>query len=738
MVSVFAGKRWYRSAPLRSYSLGEAEGRLLLRDVKTGSDKDVSGSYDFIDLEWELPGAGQSLITGFRLYQDNPYLVFVQKFPGGFPQYASGDWTVPSVAFPQFLPEMLGETNLLYAWTNQRMSNHKFGKGNAATIAGTVDILLLNDKAYNTVVLSPFGNYLVATQQSSQLAVRSGMARWMINCGIEGLVSEIPAGFEHKHILVAGEGIHNTFQRWGRALLKRAGKPVPSKYADDVMKYFVYLDDYGAYYREHGFKEEGYQAYEDIVLAIEKEARAHNVRIGAYFVLDTDQIRYHEGLFEPRPALFPHGIEWLHAQLGKPLQCYITWLAPPSPYRKQYPFMETDPTPGPWKTTPRTMGDVFYSLDYWRYTAKKIANWGAISLQHDHLSVYEGDQVMMSSLDRMNTYFKNIAQALAEQGMTMHYCMQMPRNAMQSTENPVMVSLQAPHDHHVGMSEPAGRHDDWFDPYVWRNLLFGGAFYGSLGIWPSRDNIQTVADANAFEDLLLANLLGGSMELGHRIGEADWDLLKKVYREGDGLVLKPDRPIVPLDRCYLDASAVGYTESNISGKRWYYVVSLPTAGYLPQFSASDLGATGSWAVFDWDRKTVSVRQAGTPISLLREAKHQYFVLAPLLENGMAVIGDADKFITMADQRIASVDSTGKALRVGVIASQEASPTLVGFSPRRPDGVEAGAGKLVELSSMQRLKRAKSGWFWDPETKLWAAKLDFTGASGMETRSLSIY
>ena len=33
------------------------------------------------------------------------------------------------------------------------------------------------------------------------------------------------------------------------------------------------MDDYGSYYREHDFKEPGYNAYEDIVLGLEKDAR---------------------------------------------------------------------------------------------------------------------------------------------------------------------------------------------------------------------------------------------------------------------------------------------------------------------------------------------------------------------------------------------------------------------------------------------------------------------------------
>ena len=432
-------------------------------------------------------------------------------------------------------------------------------------------------------------------------------------------------------------------------------------------------------------------------------------------------------IFEPQPEYFPHGIESLHERLGKPLQCYILWLAPGGPYRKQYPFIETDKLPGPWKTNPPTMGDVFYSLDYWRYTAKKIASWGAISLQHDFLSNYEGDPVMMASLDRMDTYFRSMAQALQEQKMTMHYCMQAPRHILQSTENPVMVSLQGTQDHHVG---------DKNEAVLWKHLLFTSAFYGAVGIWPCRDNIQSGADPNAFEDVLLADLMGGSIQLGHRIGTADWDLLKKLHR-ADGLVLKPDRPIVPLDRSYLDGSAVGYTESAHNGRQWYYVLSLPAAGYREEFSVSDVGAAGSWVVYDWDRKTVSLEEGNSPVRLLRGAKHQYFVLAPLFENGMAVIGDPEKFVTMADQRIASVEATKTSVRVGVTADAKDAPVLLGYSARKPSGMQSESGKLTEYSNQGELKAAKSGWYWDSQTKLWSAKLDFSGVSQPETRSVTV-
>jgi hypothetical protein len=71
-----------------------------------------------------------------------------------------------------------------------------------------------------------------------------------------------------------------------------------------------------------------------------------------------------------------------------------------------------------------------------------------------------------------------------------------------------------------------------------------------------------------------------------------------------------------------------------------------------------------------------VLDASTAIPLERDAKHEYFIVAPLLANGMAVIGDAEKFVTMGEKRIASVELKGSALQIGVVSNQEWNPVTV--------------------------------------------------------------
>jgi hypothetical protein len=740
IVSVLVKNRWYRSAAviypqLRPYDGGQ--GKLLLRSSRSGSASDKFGAYDFVDLNWEIPETATTLVTGFRLYHERPYLVFRQVFPDGFKDYSSGNWIVPSVAFPQFLPDVETSRKDLYSWVNGGLDTQRFAYGPASSLGGSVDVLVLSDNQYDTLVLSPFANFLVATQQSQPVATRTETdpTKAAINCGIEGLVEDIPSGFEHANILIVGNGITRTLREWGRALLDKSGKPAPSKYAGDNMKYPTYWDDYGAYYREHGFKEAGYKSYEDIILGVAKDAKKHGLRIGAYDVQDSDQLRYQEGLFEPRVDLFPHGLKWLHEKLGAPLEAYSPWLSPGGPYRKKYKFFET-PKGDVLGWPSGSMGDVFYTEDYWRDTADKLASWGAISLQQDYLSTYEGDPVMMASVDRMDLYFKNQAKALQRKGITMQYCMTLPRNIMESTENPIVVSLQAGADHHVYMAEAKPVRKDE-DPYAWNQMIFGSSLYGAVGLWPSRDNIQTVADPNAWEDVLIANLLGGEIQMSHRIGEADYTLIQKTYREGDGLILKPDRPIVPIDRCFHEGCAVGYTESHKGNRTWFYVINLPPSGLVPRFSISDLGVAGTWVVYDYDLNSAAVVEASTPIALRTEGKHQYLVVAPVLENGMSVVGDTEKFITMADMRVRSVTSEADALRVEVISNDAKNPIITGYSGHLPSKVKVGRDDLEEMSSLARLNAAHSGWFWEPQTKLWYVKVDFRGTKEMTSVAFSI-
>ena len=66
-----------------------------------------------------------------------------------------------------------------------------------------------------------------------------------------------------------------------------------------------------------------------------------------------------------------------------------------------------------------------------------------------------------------------------------------------------------------------------------------------------------------------------------------------------------------------------------------------------------------------------------------------------------------------------------------------SPIITGYSKTLPSVVRGDHGSLGEVSSLSRLRRLLSGWFWDLETGLWYVKVDFTGAKDMTTKTFTI-
>ena len=104
---------------------------------------------------------------------------------------------------------------------------------------------------------------------------------------------------------------------------------------------------------------------------------------------------------------------------------------------------------------------------------------------------------------------------------------------------------------------------------------------------------------------------------------------------------------------------------------------------------------------------------------------------------MAVIGDTSKFISMADKRIASVTDDSKSVTVSVTGTGEFSPIVSGYSSNRPIAVKTDGFEIERQSSLDRLSRAKSGWFWDYQTKQWHVKLDFGSGPEMMTKSFEV-
>lgn len=188
--------------------------------------------------------------------------------------------------------------------------------------------------------------------------------------------------------------------------------------------------------------------------------------------------------------------------------------------------------------------------------------------------------------------------------------------------------------------------------------------------------------------MLLATLSAGPVGVGDPIGKAS---RKNVLRAvlPDGLIVKPDMPIVVTDQTIL-ADAAGThlpltarTHSD-AGDRTYYLFVYRRKSDGANYSLH-LPGTGPVFVYNWFKKTGHVAGAGTDIrGHLKPLGWKYYVESPVLPCGIALLGDTSLFASMGKQRIAAVHSGRRAMDVTVKAApQETSVTISGYAKSKP-------------------------------------------------------
>lgn len=124
------------------------------------------------------------------------------------------------------------------------------------------------------------------------------------------------------------------------------------------------------------------------------------------------------------PTLFPNGLSAFQQQLGLPLMTHAKYIDASSPYRSQYTMsnnVSTDP-------------------NYW----KMVANY----LQSNGVATYEQDWLSNRALPAMNltdpdAFMNNMASAMSTAGLTMQYCMPLPRQMNQFC--PLMACMSRMH-----------------------------------------------------------------------------------------------------------------------------------------------------------------------------------------------------------------------------------------------------------------------------------------------------
>lgn len=544
------------------------------------------------------------------------------------------------------------------------------------------------DGAYNTFILSPAANFMTASTRWGARGEMSG--------GISAQIASLPAGFEHRTLLVAGPGINRTFDAWGQTLTALAGKTRPANDADATLNQVGYWTDNGATYY---YQTAPSMTYEQTLEAVSADFARMGIGLG-YVQLDSwfypkgagaSWSSNGQGIYEYVAANppFTDGLGGFQRQLGLPLVTHARWIDPSSPYRQSY----------------RMSGNVVMDPAYWDATAGYLANSGVATYEQDWLA--DKAQTDFNLTDGAQ-FLDNMAASMARRGLTMQYCMASPRHFMQGSRYSNLTTIRTSADR-LGRSR-------------WNDFLYTSRLAGALGMWPFTDNFRSTETTH----LLIATLSAGPVGLGDALGTINAANVLRAARK-DGVIVKPDVPLAPIDSSYVnmaqgvDTPQFDATYSDFGALRTWYVF-----GYTQGNNAtatvrpSDFGASGSVYLYDYFAGTGRLVHAGDAVNAAVSGDALYWIAAPVGPSGMAVLGDLDQFVSMGKKRVTAVTDDGRVRLTVAFAGGEAARTIQGYAPVPP--------------LAQAVEGAVAGMSWDKATQRFSVALT-PAASGTATVEL---
>jgi len=331
-------------------------------------------------------------------------------------------------------------------------------------------------------------------------------------------------------------------------------------------------------------------------------------------------------------------------------------------------------------------GNVATDPKYWQDYAKYMVANGVEVLEQDWLS---NMAVTAFNLTDPDAFLGNMAAALKDVGRSIVYCMPLWTHITQSTKYDSVVAARVS--------------NDGFCRDRWDEMLFSSRIVSAVGLWPFVDAFYS---KNA-KDVLLATLTAGPVGSGDAIGTLNSANLTMAVRK-DGVIVKPDVPIVPTDATFVAMSrssvapmvASTYTDHN--GRRTAYVVAYErTNGALSpvSFTPESLGVSGPAYVYDYFQNAGVVLKPGAPFTATVDYSGSYFIVAPIGRSGIAFLGDLGKFASTGKKRIEELSDDGTLRAVVRFARGEKHILLYFHSPTQAR-VTAAAGAVGRVAHVK--------------------------------------
>jgi hypothetical protein len=662
-----------------------------LTNLATSDGEDRLGSYHQISFSWHEEGQRTGWI---RLYNARRIALFnvtfddaVKGSPAAFP--------VLSELPPNLMEFRYGEQPHLRpeVFHLAQTPDEQYGGPFA-----------LFDAQANALILSPANDFMIA--------MLSGDQKQGLRSGLNRTLESVPAGYAYQTLLAVGPGINQTWDQWGNSLTDLYGKKRPANDADLGLKYLGYWTDNGAGYYYNYDLDKGYAgtllALKDYLAA--KGVPIHYMQLDSWWYPKTfnsfqtstsDKPRSKDprlpagtwnrygGMLEytASPDLFPDGLGAFQKKLDLPLITHSRWIDADSPYQKQYKissYVSVDPK-------------------WWDKIISDIAGWGVFTYEQDWSNyIYNKSPQLSSTTWAGEAFLDEMAKACAANGLSMQYCMVLPRFVMQGgAKYANFTTLRVS--------------DDRLERNKWREFVYGSVMAKAVGVWPFTDVFRSKETPN----ILIATLSAGMVGLSDLIGEEDLTNIFQSVRK-DGLIVKPDVPLTPTDGSFIDEGSdrkeptVCATHTILDGGQagsafYIFAFQKKQADAAWSLDPASLGMKGRVFAYDYFNKTGRLIDAGNLFSdRLGKEGWTYWIMTPVGESGMSLIGDTNLFVTRGRNRIAAVSDQQKQINTTVLlAAGEQTITLSVYAPAKPDvQVKNGTCQSVTYDAGTGIAEAK--------------------------------
>ncbi|TFF99283.1 MAG: hypothetical protein EU541_05310 [Promethearchaeota archaeon] len=692
--------------------------KLKLTDIKKEKMDNKLGSGEQTTLQYLLDNSNVKIELKIKDYTQNSFIIFTLTVPNGLENTSTGNFDDLIVSFPSFFNKSPN--------TNVFTYRHAIFCPPSRKIDTTSAPVILYDDELNCVILSPLDGFLNAAISEEK--------NGRISCGIQGEITKLPKEYSQSFILYFSKGINKPMEEIGELLLKYHDSTRKSQYADLLCSHLGFWTDNGAYYY---YKTEKGMSYEDTLVTVREYFDMKNIPI-RYFNFDSWWYLKHTnkafttifrpivrlmggGLYgntirwETDPEKFSTDLKTFYEERFKlPITAHNRRWDARSPYLKNYEFITYKNHACPLKQ------------EFWNWLMQHAKESGIIVYEQDWMkNQIEGVPQLRQNINAIPEWLNSMAVAAKEQGINVFYCMQTPGILLYSVKHPNITITRCSGDYN----------HRW--PLTYRyvhstqtNIIIHAAGLNSHpDVFRSRSMedslIRPFGEKYPIFKCLYQILNAGVVAPGDKKENVNWDLLKKTCRD-DGLLLKPDKPLTANDLMFKKHRKYYICDTYVKRNDLYWRLVLisniwPHRVKEYYFTADELGFNEQeFLLYDYfdDKLNKISREEKIQIGKLKKYAYKYYILAPILSNGMAVIGDTRKFVPCSRKEFSDIVIDKNTLKINITELEgEAVPILI-YSEKIPKTIELEAGKKIEKG------KGENQWSYNEKSKRLSITLSF--------------